>query len=253
MFFLKIFDTRVLPIMSYGSEVWGLYPAADICENVHFYAMKKNFNVSLRTPNDFMYKEIDRYPIITIVLIINCIRYWLKVLTMDVSRLPKKAYLFLLNMDTKGKKCWATYVRNCLSSYGFGFVWDQQGVGDVKSFLAVLKQRMIDVRWQNWNAHVNESERFDVYRSFCCSSKIVPKYINMNINGHIKALMTKFRFGVSNISTHFYRYRQHNERDLLCPMCKLDIENEVHFLLCCPFLNDLRVQYIPTKFYRTPI
>ena len=40
MFFLKIFDTRVLPIMSYGSEVWGLYPAADICKNVHLYAMK---------------------------------------------------------------------------------------------------------------------------------------------------------------------------------------------------------------------
>ena len=29
-------------------------------------------------------------------------------------------------------------------------------------------------------------------------------------------------------------------------------EDEVHFVLCCPVLDDLRKQYIPPKFFKNP-
>ena len=57
--------------------------------------------------------------------------------------------------------------------------------------------------------------------------------------------MTKFRFGVSELSVHYYRYRSHVEKDLKCPLCGEAQEDEVHFVLCCPMLDDIRKQFIP--------
>ena len=64
--------------------------------------------------------------------------------------------------------------------------------------------------------------------------------------------MSKFRFGISNIKTHYFRFRSCVSNDLLCPMCKMCTEDELHFVLCCPFLNSLRKEYIAEKYYRYP-
>jgi hypothetical protein len=235
--YMKLFDCQVQPIMQYGAEIWGLDKAAQHCEKVHLFALKKFLHVELRTPNDLVYKELNRYPV-TINFVISCIRYWLRLLAMDDDRLPKKAYVMLRNLDERGKSTWVTSVRLCLFQYGFGFVWLNQGVGGVREFLRVFKQRMIDCRWQTWNDHVDNSERFCMYRSFCTSLHSVPLYLQLDINSHLKFIMTKFRFGISDLAVHYYRYRQHTRRHLICPVCKNGEENEIHFVFCCPVYED---------------
>jgi hypothetical protein len=249
--YMKLFDAQVQPIMQYGSEIWGLDKAAQHCEKVHLFALKKFLSVDLRTPNDFVYNELGRHPTI-INSVINCIRYWLKLLVMDDNRLPKKAYVMLRKLDERGKVTWVTNVRKCLFQYGFGFVWLNQGVGGVKEFLRFFKQRMIDCKWQNWNEHVNDSERFCVYRTFCDFSHSLPLYLNLEMDSHLKFIMTKFRFGVSDIAVHHFRYRQHTPRNLICPVCKNGEENEIHFVFCCPLYEELRKTFIAPKFYRNP-
>ena len=46
--------------------------------------------------------------------------------------------------------------------------------------------------------------------------------------------------------------RNHTEKDLKCPLCKETKEDEVHFVLCCPVLDDIRKQFIPPKFCKHP-
>ena len=41
-------------------------------------------------------------------------------------------------------------------------------------------------------------------------------------------------------------------KNVKCPMCNADSEDEIHFVFICPVLVDLRTKYIPLKFYRTP-
>ena len=67
----------------------------------------------------------------------------------------------------------------------------------------------------------------------------------MNTDRHLKYIMTKFRFGVSELSVHYYRCGSHVGKDLKCPLCGQAKENEVHFVLCCPMLDDIRKQFIP--------
>ena len=77
--FFRLFDSQVLPIMMYGSELWGLSNAVDICERTHLFALKKFLAVDARTPNDLVYKELNRHPI-SINCKISTIRYWLKII-----------------------------------------------------------------------------------------------------------------------------------------------------------------------------
>ena len=125
--YMKLFDAQVQPIVQYGAEVWGIDKAAQHCEKGHLFALQTFLGVEMRTPNDFVYGEMNRCPI-TINYVVSCIRYWLKLTQMDVGRLPTKAYLMLYNLDARGKTSGASHVRVCLFQYGFGYVWLNQRV-----------------------------------------------------------------------------------------------------------------------------
>ena len=119
----------------------------------------------MKTPNDLVYGETDRFPI-TLNSAIRCIRYWLKLTCMDEDRLLRKAYLMLCNLDARDKRNWASNVRIHLFQYGFGFVWMNQGVGVVSEFIRVFREGLIDCRWQSWEYIVQTSDRFSMYRKF---------------------------------------------------------------------------------------
>ena len=64
--------------------------------------------------------------------------------------------------------------------------------------------------------------------------------------------MTKFRFGITDMLMHRDRYKNVSNNIAMCPLCKMAKEDEIHILLCCPALYDLRREFIPGKFYANP-
>ena len=48
--FQKIFDSRIAPILLYGSEIWGM-DNCTIFESTHLLALKRFLNVPTITPN----------------------------------------------------------------------------------------------------------------------------------------------------------------------------------------------------------
>ena len=133
----------------------------------------------------------------------------------------------------------------------FSHVWDNQGVGCVNNFLRCFKQRIIDCRWQEWDGHVQTSDRFALYKTFK-TSNIREPYLLINCNRFIKCALTKCRCGVSDIKVHRNRYKKLNIVDMNCPLCNSADKDEVLFVLCCPAFDDLRKQFIPLKYYRHP-
>ena len=55
--------------------------------------------------------------------------------------------------------------KKMLGSLGFNDAWIQQGVGDEKLFMLILKQRLNDNFMQTWNDELNQSTRALFYRS----------------------------------------------------------------------------------------
>jgi hypothetical protein len=159
--FFKIFDAKVLSILLYSSEIWGLCKLQSV-ERVHMFVCKRFLNVPIKTPNIMIYGELGRYPLY-INSYIRCIKYWFRLLQLDNTRLPRQAYEMQLMLDQAGKKCWASDVRNILGQTGFYIVWLNQGVGDVKGFLGLFKQRLIDMYKQEWCGIVRDKTRYNFY------------------------------------------------------------------------------------------
>jgi hypothetical protein len=247
--FIKLFDTQVQPIIQYGAEIWGMEKGKEI-EKVHMFAMKRFLFVHSKTPTDIIYGELGRVPLY-VNSYVACIRYWLRLVQMENHRIPFKCYRMLYNLDSKGKYTWATSVRKCLSSYGFFYVWEYQGVGCAKLFLSCFKQRLIDCRWQDWESHIHESDRFAIYRMFKLSHCIEP-CLYIDVNRFVKNALIRFRCGVSGILVHDRRFKKNSENNLLCRLCRFACEDEVHFAFCCPMLSDLRCDLIPSKYYSYP-
>ena len=72
--FLKFFDSQVQPIALYGAELWGLETTAVHCEKGHLFAQKKFLGVEMRTPNDLVYGETNRYPLF-VNSAVRCVHY----------------------------------------------------------------------------------------------------------------------------------------------------------------------------------
>jgi uncharacterized protein YacL (UPF0231 family) len=249
--FFKLFDCQIQPILNYGAEIWGLVANIKTIEQVHLFALKRFLNVSVRTPSDLVYGETGRYSL-KVNICMKCVRFWLRILKMPPNRLPYKAYKMLLYLHEQNKLTWASNICFFLYEHGFRDVWDAQGAGDETLFLKSLKERLIDTFITNWTGNLQNKERFLFYSTFKSSFQISSI---LNDVKHILArnYLIRLRLGVSQLKTHKLRFAVNaTYEDLVCPMCKGDVESEVHFLLVCPAYDSIRMQFIPKKYYNNP-
>ena len=80
----------------------------------------------------------------------------------------------------------------------------------------------------------------------------VPTYLLMKLDSHLKYIVTRFIFGVSDINIHRLRYRQFKNNNLVCPLCEKSCEREVHFILQCHVLTNFINELIPIEYHRDP-
>jgi hypothetical protein len=105
----KLFDSMILPILCYGSEIWG-YKKYDVIENVQLKFCKFLLGVNSNTTSSAVLGECGRNPLF-VKYACRCIKYWCKVITMDDYRLPKATYIMLKQLDENGKITWVTHIK----------------------------------------------------------------------------------------------------------------------------------------------
>jgi len=154
-----LFDKLVLPILTYGCEVWGFHPS-DAIERVHRDFMRYVLNVKTTTLNEFVYGELGRLPL-CYIRYLRIVKYWFKILQSPNRRLIYKLYNLQKNHMEANVNIvnWVSLLKDFLFRYGFGDVWLFQGVGDVDNFMIVMKQRIKDVYNQTWHATVQDSRK----------------------------------------------------------------------------------------------
>ena len=240
--FLKLFDSKVQPILSYGSELWGVNIIEGV-ESVHTRALKRFLNVSVYSSNSIVYGETGRYPL-SINHKINSLRYWLRLQRLPNTRINKQAYDMLVNLAEQGKSNWASHIRDLLFQNGFGIAWISGQVGNEKMFLNMVKERLKDCYIQGWSSKILNSEHLNVYSGF--KSIFMPElYLyNSYLHKSLRNILTKFRCGVSEINSHRHKFSK-NVNIMHCPLCDYCRESEIHFLLICTYYEDLRVFYLP--------
>ena len=239
--FSALFNSKIQPILLYGSEFWGAYESVEV-ERVHTFAFKRFLSVSLYASNKLLYKETGRYPL-HIVSKINVIRYWFKLLKLPMSRLCKQSYQSLLNHHSNGHANWASEVQNILCKNGFGIVWMSQSVGCEKTFLKTFRERLKDNFLQNIDSALQQNET-GYNANYMFTNIFQPEtYLHNKLFKSYRDILVKFKLKVSPIYVHSKKFTPN--ANILCPLCKQNDETEIHFVFDCSILEVLRKTFLP--------
>uniref|UniRef100_A0A8W8JN00 Reverse transcriptase domain-containing protein n=1 Tax=Magallana gigas TaxID=29159 RepID=A0A8W8JN00_MAGGI len=163
----KLFDSIIVPILTYGAEVWG----TDINEEIE--AVQNDFckwilGISKKATNIMARGECGRLPLYVIYMI-KPVKYWLKIQNMETTRYPRQCFEMLYNLDLCSNRStpnWVSKLKSVLNHYGFGDVWLSGGPGDPKVFMSELNQSVRDCALQDWNSKLDNSPKCAFYVMF---------------------------------------------------------------------------------------
>ena len=244
--YLTLFDKSVLPILMYGCELWG-YQYVNKIEGVLITLCKRILGVSMSTANVASLCECGRKPLMTVYF--KCvIKYWLQLIKCDESRILRQCYNMLYKVDIAGRTTWATHVKYLLFRYGFGFVWEAQGVGNDKVFLEEFQIRINDCSLQDQQAEIHCKSKLKLF-SLINQHTVMQNYLLSLKHRKFISCIAKLRTSCHSLAIETGRYYNIESEDRFCIFCLLNndetiIEDEYHFVMYCPQFIKLREQYI---------
>lgn len=248
--YFKLIDTKILPIIMYGSEIWG-FNRRDSAEVILHYACKRFLCVKTNSTNAVVLADCNRYPLF-VETAIRCIKYWLKVLKMPNDRYVKKCYSMLSHMPSINYFNWASEVEKLLCHNGFAYVWYDQHVDNEQLFLSLFSQRLKDNYLQQWYSNIEACSKLKLYR-YVKTSYDKEHYVDVLNIRKFRHCYAQFRTGCHDLEIERGRYKNLPLDGRVCRVCSDNvIEDEYHFILKCIEYADIRTCYIPSKYYTRP-
>ena len=127
---LKLFDSIILPIMTYGCEIWS-YEDTKMFERIHNSFLRTIIKTRKSTPLYCLYGELGRYPI-EISMKTRTIGFWTRIVTGNQMKLVSLLYRKLLISRNHEFK-WIKYVKSILQEVGRNNFWINQNVNMPKT------------------------------------------------------------------------------------------------------------------------
>ena len=115
---VRLFDSKVIPIVCYRSEVLGFHKAVDI-KRGHTKFLKQLLSVRQQTSNVYVYGETGRFPLY-VYRQIRLIKYWFKLIS---SRDSLMYSLYNLKSNNGAfTNSWTNNVHNLLRQLGLPYM-----------------------------------------------------------------------------------------------------------------------------------
>ena len=251
MVLFELFDKQIVPILLYGSEIWGTTECA-IIEKVLKKFLKKVLGVGQNVPDAFIYGETRRFPLF-VLYYTRCINYWIHILEMDDCRYPKRCYELMKRLDDMGRKNWASEIRTLLCKFGFEGVWLQQCVPHRSSFIDNFREKLKEYYIENWQMQLKNSSKLAIYSTIKINFGLEP-YLGGFLSRKMCASFARFRSSSLPLEIENGRHTGLLVEERVCKFCEAInqsvLEDEYHFLLCCSTYNDIR--YVFLKKYTGP-
>jgi len=73
---------------------------------------------------------------------------------------------------------------------------------------------------------------------------VVNTYLKLDIDKNIIIFFTKIKISNSKLAIEQGRFHKTPVENRICPLCKIDVEDEYHFTMICPKLDNYRVTLI---------
>ena len=261
---LKLFDTLVMPVLRYCSEVWSVYYIKGlnesnflklcdslVVEKIHVQFCKYLLGVGKKSTNAAVKAEIGRHAVLP-DLLAHSAKYWLRLCTHDPSSLVYKAYLDMFTDTNRTQDSnWVGGIQRIWTEFGMSGIWENQGSLYKHKAVKNLKKNMLDRYEHNWLAHVGLSPTFSTAGTKLQTYIRVKQYfglenyIRVTKNFKWRQDMAKLRLSAHPLRIESGRYCRPPlpPEQRVCQYCNLGgVENEEHFLLDCTLYAEERYE-----------
>ena len=252
---LKMFDTQILPIMEYMSEIWYKNKILSDMEKTHLNYIKTSLRVKSSSSTWAVYAESGRFPL-KIKIQVQLIKYWKRILRQDDDSIIKKAYKSLYELHGMGQDNWCTHVQDILNEADMQSVWVEQYISDRD--LAKLKEKLYQSYMDKCLANIYDSEsnpKLRTYKLFKNEFKLETYLTHPHNINHTVAL-TRFRISSHNLRIETGRYTKPQKTpvdDRICLYCSSQsIEDELHFILECDLYTSERSKLLQICYDNIP-
>ena len=214
----NLFDKCVLPIILYGSEIWGANVSANSpIKHILLKFCRQQLWVGSKTPSPALLGECGRHRMY-VYCFTRCIKYWVKLLYLPEDCLLKSCYKMLYNHANAGRQNWVSNIKNMLYRFGYGYIWEAQLVENPDTFLSEFKMRVTDCDMQSWHDNIANMPKLRTYILFK-DLLIAESYLFLNIPQRIRSYLAKFRIGVHDLEIEVGRHQNKRLDERLCKLC----------------------------------
>jgi len=234
---LSLFDSMIVPILTYGCEVWGVYNYKEV-DKLHIRFCKYLLGVKKQTPTYAVYGELGRVPL-SVICKERAVKFWLKI--MKNNELPIY-HIYNDLCDNVNTPCWASRINSIVDHLGYAHI--RLFLDHNVYYYSLLKSRIRDQFVQEWHDSINAMSKLDSYckykTEFCFE-----KYLDVITNDKLRKLLTSIRLCSHSLEIEVGRYYNIERDNRLCKLCNQNaVESEYHFILCCSKYRCIRSKYI---------
>ena len=236
---LKIFDSLIVPILSYASEIWATeITSTDNClEGLCMSYYRFILGVSKCTPLEGIRAELGRFPL-KINLYMSVIKYWCRLNSLPGDHILKQALQENIDINSP----WANFILCNLGSYNHMNVFNSLRVTSYAQLNKKLKRKLSSEYLNTWRENMSNDTRKNgggnklrTYRTFK-TAFYFEKYLHDLSNFTLRRTLSKFRLSDHSLNIELGRKSKPKLplKDRLCLRCDSnEIDDEFHLLFSC--------------------
>ena len=264
---VHIFNHTIKPILLYGSEIWGSFSYNNFMKNpdnfitkeidkwavekVHTRFCKFSLGVRSNASNHAARSELGSYPILYDV-IINIIKYWCHLMKdrTKMGELLLKAVNVSVNLDIDKGDSWINCCKAIFNYLNLDYLFknfDKWSTSQIISKVKFALKTKFNKLWHdklnfdNTNNSTQPGNKLRTYKKFKQTFSFEP-YLLVGTKKQ-RLIMSKLRISAHDLTIERGRYLKLDIKDRICPLCKTQVEDEVHFVLECSSLKFLRQKF----------
>ena len=168
------------------------------------------------------------------------VRLWNRIQSMENDRLPK----ILMDWDRKlaleGRKNWNWHFREIMADCDHTEVFDLELCLGV-SFVKRIQDILIEKAQQTWTNNCATTSKLRTFYAICGLPLKADVIVTTPLLKSHRSVVAKLMCGTSNLEIERGRHKKIPRENRFCILCQnMEVEDEVHFILKCPFYDDLR-------------
>lgn len=239
---LDVFDKTILPILTYGCEIWG-HSNVEPIEVFYRKFLKRTLGLRKTAPNCMVYGETGRKNIALIVKQ-RMITFWMR---LEKSERKLSGMLHITRKttteSTQNRSCWHSFMKNLVGSLGIYYLWNLAKYANESEVKNYVKGVLSDWWLQNWRNEVDNLKIGKCYQILKRDPLREP-YLDF-LSSKDQKDFSRFR------CAHLMFPANNHEIESRCGYCNDDsIADEYHVILECPQFNLIRTCFMP-RYYRS--